>query len=113
MRGPTNSDYNVLLTPKCSETSEKQSSELTNDALIFFTVLNEISWKKGAYTRHSQHVILASQSLGDLFEKIACSSNEIQTLDADPTNHALSSGACICIESKIYGDGRSVSDYSE
>lgn len=127
MRGPTNSDYNVLLAPKCSALPEEPTEPLEKpktDALILYTVFNGVSWKKGALARHSQHVVLASQTLGDLFEIIACSSNEMPHEVTETQNGESrvvgfeasgpdSGGACICIEGVAYGDGMSAHDYSE
>jgi len=74
-------------------------------------------------SRSSQHVLLSSQTLGDLFEAIPCCSNEIpdpRTSDDgrvtgyDPANPTRGSVGCVlCINGVAYGDGQSEEDYSD
>lgn len=73
----------------------------------------------------SQHAILASQTLGDLYEAIPCTSNNIpvdiptdgqNAMEVDGDNAGQPSrhrGAVICIEGIAYGDGENEDDYSE
>ena len=93
-------------------------------ALLTVTVHNRIAWSHSYITRFSQHAILSSQTLGDLFEVIPCSFNELpQELyengrfvgyvtdqDMPPSP---SSGCVICIEGTAYGDGSNEVDYAE
>jgi snRNA-activating protein complex subunit 3 len=94
-------------------------------ALISFTVHNRLAWGHNLLSRSSQHALLASQTLGDLFEVIPCTSNEIpveRIADGEvvgydtPTAECAtrgSSGCVICVGGKAYGDGMSENDYAE
>jgi snRNA-activating protein complex subunit 3 len=84
------------------------------------TVHDKLSWRQTHVSRSSRHIILSSQTLGDLFEMIPCTSNELteEILDDDdrvtgyrdvPTRP----GCVICIEGVAYGDGESEFDYAE
>lgn len=130
MRAPKNSDQNVLTAIKKSvdpsSSSQSEHSSLSQKtALISLTVHNRLSWGHNLLSRSSQHALLASQTLGDLFEAVPCTSNEIpeerlangeivgyktSTAESPETG---SSGCVICIEGKAYGDGISENDYAE
>ncbi|KZT26698.1 hypothetical protein NEOLEDRAFT_1146996 [Neolentinus lepideus HHB14362 ss-1] len=119
MRAPKNSDQNTLHQMK------KTSSEAVNDteqAIITITVHNRVPWGPGYLTRSSQHAVLSSQTLSDLFEAIPCTSNEIppETLrDGEVIGYddklppAPSSGCVICVEGVAYGDGQEEPDYAD
>jgi snRNA-activating protein complex subunit 3 len=123
MRAPKNSDLNVLTAIKKSASVDPSSP--SHSALISLTVHNRLSWGHNLLSRSSQHALLASQTLGDLFEAIPCTSNEIPKERIangkvvgyeTPTAENLeggSSGCVICIEGKAYGDGMSERDYAE
>ena len=96
-----------------------------NDALLFITVYNRLSWGQKFLLRASQHVVLSSQSLGDLFDAIPCTSKEIpdETLDeasaftgykvpGSEDSMALDNGpgTAFCIEGVLYADAV---DYAE
>ena len=98
------------------------------DALVFVTVYTRVSWGQKIPTRASQHVLLASQTLGDLFEVIPCTTNELPEEVRGDSGHitgyntvlrasdmAVDSGggAMMCIEDVLYGDGLSEDDYAE
>ena len=98
------------------------------DALVFVTVYNRLSWGQKILSRTSQHVLLSSQTLGDLFESIPCTSNEIPEEITDESGSLTryrqpqgeddmavdsSAGAAICIEGIVYGDGETEDDYAE
>ena len=98
------------------------------DALLFVTVYNRLSWGQKILSRTSQHVLLSSQTLGDLFESIPCTSNEIpeeimddsgiitgykQRQEEDDMVVDSSTGTVICIEGIAYGDGETEDDYAE
>jgi snRNA-activating protein complex subunit 3 len=72
----------------------------------------------------SQHAILSSQSIGDMFEVIPCVSNEIPREVTDDEGNVTGyepasaedpafTGCVVCIEGVAYGDGQSEEDYSE
>lgn len=70
--------------------------------------------------RSSQHVVLSSQTLGDLYDTIPCTSNELPSeiiVDGKVTGYSDETpshrGAVICIEGVVHGDGQSEEDYSE
>jgi snRNA-activating protein complex subunit 3 len=93
-------------------------------ALITFSVHTRTARSRNYFTRMSQHVVLSSQSIGDMFEVIPCVSNEIPREIADvdgrvtgyvaidPSNPNFT-GCVVCIEGVAYGDGQSEEDYSE
>jgi snRNA-activating protein complex subunit 3 len=131
MRAPKNSDQNVLSAIKKSASAGPSGSfhtagtSLSKTALISITIHNRLSWGHNLLSRSSQHALLASQTLGDLFEVIPCASNDIpeeQMVDGEvvgyetPTAETAgrgSSGCVICVEGKAYGDGMSDNDYAE
>jgi snRNA-activating protein complex subunit 3 len=131
MRAPKNSDQNVFTAIKKSVSLDSSSptpavaSLPCTKALITFTVHNRLSWGHNLLSRSSQHALLASQTLGDLFEVVPCTSNEIPEeritngelvgYETPTTGSAgkCSSGCVICIEGKAYGDGMSENDYAE
>ena len=90
------------------------------EALVFVTVYDRLTWGHKLLSRSSQHVLLSSHTLGDLFDVIPCPSNEIPEAPAPSSSGTWgeasargSSGAVICLEDVAYGDGQSEQDYSE
>lgn len=83
-----------------------------------------LSWNT-QLARLSQHAVLASQTLGDLYDVIPCAANEIPGDDSQSQSQSqkgwderdgeegLHKGAVVCIEGVAYGDGQSEEDYSE
>lgn len=129
MRAPKNSDQNVLTAvKKCNSNSNEvlqvssPASSSTETALVSITIHNRLSWGHNLLSRSSQHAFLASQTLGELFEAIPCTSNEIpeeRLLDGELAGYEEkradtgSAGCVICVENKAYGDGMSENDYAE
>lgn len=82
---------------------------------------NPLTWGHRLLGRASQHVLLSSQSLGDLFDAIPCASNEMPdehlaeggNIQWSGASARGSTGSVICIEDIAYGDGQSEQDYSE
>ncbi|OCH95162.1 hypothetical protein OBBRIDRAFT_768316 [Obba rivulosa] len=121
IRPPKHSDHNTLTDVKKLVGLSNPPSE--HEALVFVTVYDKLSWGHKLLSRSSQHVLLSSQTLGDLFEAIPCCSNEIpesRTSDAgrvtgyDPAQSSRGSAGCvICINGTAYGDGQSEEDYSD
>lgn len=74
-------------------------------------------------SRTSQHAILTSQTLADLFETISCLSNELPSevvqdgraigYELEEAQIAESTGYAICIDGTVYGDGLKGVDYAE
>ena len=92
------------------------------ECLLIISIHTHIRWSYSFTTRTSQHALLTSQTLGDLYESIPCTSNEMpeEILDEDgqligyrDDGKYVSSGCVICIEGVAYGDGQSEEDYSE
>jgi snRNA-activating protein complex subunit 3 len=77
----------------------------TREAVITVAVHNRLTWGHGYLYRASQHILLASQTLGDIFEVIPCTSK-------DPASRSNDS-CVVCVESLAYGDGQSEVDYAE
>ncbi|KAJ7496121.1 snRNA-activating protein of 50kDa MW C terminal-domain-containing protein, partial [Mycena galericulata] len=114
------SDQNVLVQEKTTRTDDGRLSVETPQALITITVHNRLSWRQTHVSRSSRHVILSSQTLGDLFEMIPCTSHEIpeEILDEGRItgyqNDVLTRPGCvICVEGFAYGDGESEFDYAD
>ncbi|KAF8210461.1 snRNA-activating protein of 50kDa MW C terminal-domain-containing protein [Mycena galopus ATCC 62051] len=114
------SDQNTLIHDKTTRSDDGRLSVETPQAIITVTVHNKLSWRQTHVSRSSRHVFLSSQTLGDLFETIPCTSNEMleEILDDDrvtgyrddvPTRP----GCVICIEGLAYGDGENESDYAD
>lgn len=101
-------------------TSATAASPNSHEALLSVTVYNRLAWGRGYLSRASQHVVLASQSLGDLYEAIPCPSNELAEEMIDD-NHLTgyrkeskpSRGCLLCIDGLVYGDGQCEIDYAE
>ncbi|KAH8119066.1 snRNA-activating protein of 50kDa MW C terminal-domain-containing protein [Phellopilus nigrolimitatus] len=122
-RPQKNSDLNILTKPKGPRTagpSTLPQSSRSPDAILIVSVYNRLSWGNHL-SCSSQHAVLASQTIGDLYEVIPCPSNEIppekrhngKTIgyeDDEPPPH---SGCVVCIEGIAYGDGQSEEDYSD
>ncbi|KAI0743548.1 snRNA-activating protein of 50kDa MW C terminal-domain-containing protein [Daedaleopsis nitida] len=127
IRPPRQSDRNTLIHVKVAgsgPTSEAGAREM----LVSVTVYNRLSWGPKHLSRASQHVLLASQCIGDLFEAIPCTSNELPEEVRDNSGAVTGykfrrseddmvvdqpTGAVVCIEGVLYGDGQSEDDYSE
>lgn len=101
--------------------SGSSSANLTEaDAILTVSIYNRLTWGNHL-VRSSQHAVLASQTLGDLYEAIPCTSNEIplenraggETTKYDDERTPPHHGAVICIEGVGYGDGQAENDYSE
>jgi len=83
-----------------------------------------LPYKQSVSARNSQHALLSSQTLGDLFECIPCPSNEMrkeryeddEMVGYDIDDQGIlggSSGAVICIQGLAYGDGQKEEDYAD
>src|ERR1700730_2788815 len=91
------------------------------EILITVTIHDPISWSHGSFSRASQHIILASQTLGDLLTIIPCASNELpdeivevdRVSGYDEDRKLMGNGEVLCIEDVAYGDGKSELDYAE
>ncbi|RDB24751.1 snRNA-activating protein complex subunit 3 [Hypsizygus marmoreus] len=115
MRSAKNSDQNVLAQVKnvCDA-----SASLSDDpqAIITLSVHNRLQWGPNYVSRASQHALLSSQTLGDLFDVIPCTSNELAT-SGDLSDHNVDrrqehGGCVVCIEGVAYGDGLLQEDYA-
>lgn len=92
-----------------------------HQALLFITVYSRLQWGHRLVARSSQHVLLSSQTLGDLTEALPCISNEMPDEHVDEQGATTwqkstapsASGCVMCLEGILYGDGQSESDYSE
>ncbi|KAG6885966.1 hypothetical protein C0993_006893 [Termitomyces sp. T159_Od127] len=87
-----------------------------NNAIVTLTVFIRSTWSSGYINRSSQHALLSSQTLGDLYRVIPCISNEIVANDAhngDFQEHREDEGCVICIGNTVYGDGHCEDDYAQ
>ncbi|EIW63307.1 uncharacterized protein TRAVEDRAFT_69354 [Trametes versicolor FP-101664 SS1] len=123
IRPPRQPDHNTLIHVKAlgSATAGER------DALIFITVYNRQSWGQRVLSRSSQHVLLSSQTLGDLYSAIPCPSKDLPEELRDETGRisgyrtrrdaedmAIDDNveAVMCIEGVLYGRGQAVDDYA-
>lgn len=141
MRTSRNSDFNALRSVKKTGqgtlSQRHQRSPVTDsscdlnseepvapDALITLTVYNRVPWVQSYLVRMSQHVVLASQTLGDFMGSIPCDSSGVPVEKVDPegdvTGYSFDTcspdverGRLLLIEGVVYGDGRSGVDYAE
>lgn len=98
----------------------EQLSE-SGTALLTITVYDRTPTSPFYVHRASTHVLLTSQTLGDLYDVIPCPSKEqpSETRDEDGilTGYDLkqpeSSGCVLCVNGVAYGDGLEVEDYAE
>ncbi|EMD37891.1 hypothetical protein CERSUDRAFT_83638 [Gelatoporia subvermispora B] len=123
IRPPKHSDHNTLTEVKTLVCLSNPPTPGEHEALVFVTVYDKLSWGHKLLSRSSQHVLLAAQTLGDLFEAIPCCSNEIpdpRTSESghvtgyDPSNPSRGSAGCVlCINGLAHGDGQNEEDYSD
>jgi snRNA-activating protein complex subunit 3 len=116
--------YPALTSPQKKSADGMEGSEDEAVCVITFSVHCRTGRSRNYFTKTSQHAILSSQTVGDMFEVIPCTSNEIpsETVDADSAltgfapldpSQPTFSGCVVCIEGVAYGDGQSDEDYSE
>ncbi|KAL0576283.1 hypothetical protein V5O48_005692 [Marasmius crinis-equi] len=122
IRAPKNSDHNIYTEVRKTTDGETSLAEDSSpQALITYSVYNKLPWRSSLLSRSSQHCVVSSQTLGDLFEAIPCTSNELPAekredsrvvgYDANARMKG-SHGAVICISGVAYGDGMSENDYA-
>jgi len=122
-RPPRNADYNTLTAIKTSDT-DMDSPLDENDSQILITISThyKVHWRTTVLSKSSQHVLTASQTLGDLFEVMPCVSNELP--DEIMKDNELSgykeadrmsgsNGSVIVINDLAYGDGLNEEDYAD
>lgn len=84
------------------------------------SVYNRLAWSYNFVYRSSQHAVLSSNTLGELYDVIPCPSNEIpdeRTVDGafvgyEPGPSKRPGGRVIVIEGTAYGDGSTETDYA-
>ena len=84
------------------------------------SVYNRLAWSHNFVYRSSQHAVLSSNTLGELYDVIPCPSNELpdeSTVDGTfvgygsvPSKHP--NGYVVVIEDTAYGDGLTENDYA-
>ena len=84
------------------------------------SVYNRLTWSYNFVYRSSQHVVLSSNTLGELYNVIPCPSKELpdeSTVDgllvgyeSGPSKYP--SGYVVVIEGTAYGDGLTENDYA-
>ncbi|KIK67209.1 hypothetical protein GYMLUDRAFT_37277 [Collybiopsis luxurians FD-317 M1] len=122
-RPPRNPDFNTLTSIKTTDTD--MDAQLDTDGsqiLITVTAHSKVQWRTSILNKTSQHVLQASQSLGDLFEAIPCVSNELpeEILEDDQVTGYKevggingSSGCVMIINDLAFGDGLNEEDYAD
>ncbi|KAJ7072170.1 Golgi complex component 7-domain-containing protein [Mycena amicta] len=113
-------DQNILLSDKSTRTEDGRLSGDEQQAVLTVTVHNRLSWRQTQVARSSRHLILSSQTLGDLFDAIHCTSTELRQEIVDDGRFVgyaegppTRPGCVICIEGLAYGDGESEVDYAD
>ncbi|KAJ3989881.1 snRNA-activating protein of 50kDa MW C terminal-domain-containing protein [Lentinula detonsa] len=122
-RPPRNADYNTLTAIKTSDTDmDAPSDGIDSQVLITFTSHFKVQWRSSVLSKSSQHILMASQTLGDLFEVMPCVSNECpeellehgKVVGYKETNGMHGSSGCvIVINGLAYGDGLNEEDYAD
>ncbi|KAF7315511.1 Expansin-like EG45 domain-containing protein [Mycena indigotica] len=114
-------DQNILFNNKPTRTEDGKLGDNEQQAVLTVTVHNRLSWRQSQVARSTRHLILSSQTLGDLFDAIHCPSTELREeileddrvvgykSDGPPTRP----GCVVCVEGMAYGDGESETDYAD
>ncbi|KAJ7076332.1 hypothetical protein B0H15DRAFT_597092 [Mycena belliarum] len=120
IRAVKSSDQNILTHSKSTRIDDGHLSAETPQAIISVAVYDRLPWRQTHVSLCSRHAILSSQTLGDLFEAIPCTSSEMTEEIVDDGNVTgyqeappRRPGAVICIEGLAYGDGENELDYAE
>ncbi|KAI0374031.1 hypothetical protein BV20DRAFT_936281 [Pilatotrama ljubarskyi] len=116
-------DHNTLINIK----KLGSAAAAEHDAMIFVTVYNRQSWGQRILSRSSQHVLLSSQTLGDLYRALPCPSKELPeeirdergvitgfktSLSEDDMAVDAHAQTLMCIEGIIYDEGGTEEDYA-
>jgi len=117
MRGPKNSDINTLAEIKYSSNG---SSPAPQSIVVVVSVYNRLAWSYNFVYRSSQHVVLSSTTLEELYNVIPCPSNEIPdecVVDESFVGYRADSssrpsGCVVVIEGTAYGEGSIETDYA-
>jgi snRNA-activating protein complex subunit 3 len=136
IRGPKNSDINTLteivsfsnpdsfpctLSDRSSKKQAKNGSTPDpHSVVVMVSVYNRLTWSYNFVYRSSQHAVLSSNTLAELYNVIPCPSNELpDESTADRTFVGYESGppkqpgGCVMvIEGTAYGDGSTENDYA-
>ncbi|KAF9469917.1 snRNA-activating protein of 50kDa MW C terminal-domain-containing protein [Collybia nuda] len=104
MRSSKNSDQNALARVK--NTLNPPIPATTDSSIITFSVHNKLAWGAGYAMRTSQHAILSSHTLEDLFKVIPCTSKDLGEVELGGVGqHHRANDCVICIEDVAYGYG--------
>jgi len=79
--------------------------EVSHEGVVIFSVHDRIPWGPSYVTRSSQHALLCSQTLHDLYDLIPCMSKQLPT---DNQSRCL-----ICIEGRAFSYYNEGEDYAE
>jgi len=117
MRGPKNSDVNTLTEIKYSSNASNSSPQ---SAVVVVSVYNRLAWSYNFVYRGSQHIVLSSNTLEDLYTVIPCPSNEIpdeRVVDGTFVGYGAGSstrpsGCVVVIEGTAYGDRSTQDDHA-
>ncbi|KAF8160817.1 snRNA-activating protein of 50kDa MW C terminal-domain-containing protein [Crassisporium funariophilum] len=114
MRTAKNSDHNILERMKTSASSGPEIE--MRQAVLTISIYNRVTWGPSYVSRSSQHALLSSQTLKDLYNAIPCVSNhlppEAGSSDRTCDSADCESGCLICIEGLAYGVGEGQEDYA-
>ncbi|KAI0358449.1 hypothetical protein OH77DRAFT_1474071 [Trametes cingulata] len=123
IRPPRQHDHNTVINVK----KVGASAAAERDALVFVTVYNRQAWGQRILSRSSQHVLLSSQTLGDLYRALPCPSKELPeeirddaglvtgyktSRDDDDMAVDVMDRGLVCVEGILYGDGETENDYA-
>lgn len=140
-RPPRNADYNTLTAivlftklpfaffpidiflQRVSDTDmDTPTDAIDSQVLITLTTHFKVHWRTSVLSKNSQHVLMASQTLGDLFEVMPCVSNEYpeeiveddKVIGYKETNGMNGSSGCVIVINDLaYGDALNEEDYAE
>ncbi|KAJ3936537.1 MAG: snRNA-activating protein of 50kDa MW C terminal-domain-containing protein [Lentinula lateritia] len=122
-RPPRNADYNTLTAIRVSDTDmDTPTDAIDSQVLITLTTHFKVHWRTSVLSKNSQHVLMASQTLGDLFEVMPCVSNEYpeeiveddKVIGYKETNGMNGSSGCVIVINDLaYGDALNEEDYAD
>ncbi|KAJ4464084.1 snRNA-activating protein of 50kDa MW C terminal-domain-containing protein [Lentinula edodes] len=116
-------DYNTLTAIRVSDTDmDTPTDAIDSQVLITLTTHFKVHWRTSVLSNNSQHVLIASQTLGDLFEVMPCVSNEYpeeiveddKVIGYKETNGMNGSSGCVIVINDLaYGDALNEEDYAD
>ncbi len=125
MRTSKNSDYNTLTSVVCvivhssvgiltsileQKSTPAGATAKPGDGLVIISVYDKIAWGPSYVARSSQHVLLCTQTLQDLYDCIPCASKH---LPSEPATMDTQTECVIILEDRVYDSSLEEGNYAE